>query len=239
MKRWILAAALMLAACGDTIVRSGPESAPANADADTDTSPPSRPRETEAGALTPEPNRFATRVVAFTPGKCAGFGAADMPGIVLGAPQGAGTAQGSLDVVSLGTGGEIVLAFDADIVDGDGPDLLVFENAFHASGDPDPFAEAGEVSVSEDGEAWTTFTCDADGTGCAGQKPVFAARDNDISPLDPAAAGGDAFDLADVGVARARFVRIRDKTNGRCTSQGPNTNGFDLDAIAIVNAEAR
>jgi hypothetical protein len=49
-----------------------------------------------------------------------------------------------------------------------------------------------------------------------------------IDPLDPTVAGGDPFDLADIGAPLARFVRITDR---------PDVPGsFDLDAVGIVNA---
>ena len=194
---------------------------------------PANPGVTPTG----DPIRFATTVVSFTPGACAGFGQTEMPGIVLGPPRGAGDAQGSLDVVSLGRGGEIVLSFEpAVIVDGPGSDFIVFENAFFTGGDPNnPYVELGEVSVSEDGTTWTPFPCTATaapyGT-CAGWRPVYASGPD----FDPATAGGDPFDLSTIGVARARFVRVRDKTAQRCTSQGPNTNGFDLDAMAALHS---
>jgi hypothetical protein len=159
-----------------------------------------------------------------------------MPGVVLGAPDGAGTSMGSLDVVSLGVGGEIVIELGSEVVDGDGVDLLVFENAFFAGGDPSaPFFELGEVSLSDDGVSWTSFACDVEAfstSHCAGWHPVLSSRENGISPLDPAVAGGDPFDLADVGLKRARYVKIRDLSAGG----GPPTAGFDLDAIAIVHA---
>jgi hypothetical protein len=61
---------------------------------------------------------------------------------------------------------------------------------------------------------------------------VHSSPDNGLSPTDPAVAGGDGFDLATLGVARARFVRIRDSgANG----YGGTTGGFDLDAVAVVN----
>jgi hypothetical protein len=67
---------------------------------------------------------------------------------------------------------------------------------------------------------------------CSGWQPVYAnAETNDIDPTDPAVAGGDAFDLADIGVSRARFVRITD----RADLDGQN-GVYDLDAVAIVNA---
>ena len=181
---------------------------------------------------------FATRVVSFTPGKCAGFGNAKMPKVVLGAPVGRGQTEGSTDVVSLGTGGEIVLSFEPNVlVDGPGVDLLVFENAFFSNGADKPFAEIAEVSVSEDGVTWKTFPCTATQYPwgqCAGWHSVA----KDSTSLDPAVIGGDPFDLADIGVTRAKFVRIVDKGGQACNpASNPKTNGFDLDAIAAVHVE--
>ncbi|MBN1772286.1 MAG: cell surface protein [Deltaproteobacteria bacterium] len=179
----------------------------------------------------------AVRVVSFAPGPGAGFGAAELPGIVLGPPSGGGAERGSTDVVSLGVGGEIVLELGgAGILDGPGADLLVFENAFYAGGDPTrPFVEPGVVGVSADGTTFVEFPCGgaAPWEGCAGRAPVFAAPGNGIDPADPAAAGGDAFDLADLGLSSARFVRVRDRGLGPAF---PDTAGFDLDAVVAVHA---
>jgi hypothetical protein len=181
--------------------------------------------------------RFVTDVIdhVFGPGQSTGQDR--FPAPILGPPRGAGCCSGSLDVVALGNGGSVVVAFGGTaIVDEPGPDFTVFENAFNASGDPtQPFAELGTVSVSEDGETWVEFPCTATeypyGT-CAGWHAVFAnADDNDVDPLDPAVSGGDLFDLADVGVERARFVRIVD----RADLDGFD-GVFDLDAIGIVHA---
>ncbi len=189
-------------------------------------------------------DRFVTKVVSFTPGDCAGFGIPQMPGVVEGPPVGGGALQGGLDVVSLGYQGEIVVAFDPNaIVDGPGPDFIVFENAFYANGDPQhPAADLGEVSVSDDGTTWKTWPCTAApappyGT-CAGWHPVYSAPGNGISPLDPKTAGGEAYDLADVGLTHARYVRIRDIGSETCPAEPPKptTLGFDLDAVAVVNA---
>ena len=187
-------------------------------------------------------DRFITKVVSFTPGTCAGFGAGAMPGVVEGPPVGGGAAAGGLDVVSLGTDGEIVVSFEPNaIVDGPGVDFIVFENPFYIAGDPRrPNAELGEVSVSEDGVTWQTFPCTATSYpygSCAGWHVVNSNPTNGISPVDPSVAGGDPFDLADLGLKHARFVRIKDKAHEACTSPNVTTNGFDLDAIAIVHAE--
>ncbi len=182
---------------------------------------------------------YAIAVASFEPGEQAGFGEDALPDVVLGPPRGGGDAMGSLDVLSLGVGGSIVLELGVEAVDGPGPDLLVFENAFRAGGTGPLFAEPGHVAVSADGAHFTEWPCapEADGfPGCAGVSAVYAnAETNEIDPLDPAAAGGDAFDLADLGVARARFVRIRD--SGIDRGFGSPSGGFDLDAIAVVNAE--
>jgi hypothetical protein len=188
-------------------------------------------------------DRFVTKVVSFTPGECAGYGANAMPDIVLGPPVGAGDRAGGTDVVSLGIGGEIVLSFEPNaIVDGPGVDFIVFENAFFAGSGSTPYADLGEVSVSEDGTTWTSFPCtpsDAPPYGtCAGWHPVYSAPGNGISPVDPDKAGGDPYDLAQLGVTKARFVRIRDKATATCEGAPKPTNlGFDLDAIALVHAE--
>lgn len=189
-------------------------------------------------ALASEPSPFIAHVVAFTPGNNASFGQDKLPDIVKGPPKGAGACKGSLDAVSLGDSGEIIVEMGMTIVDGPGPDFIVFENAFIAGCQGDEsqvYAEPGEVSVSEDGESWHVFPCMETSFPygqCAGWRAVFSNPDNDISPLDIDKAGGDAFDLADIGIERARFVRIRDMGSQK---GGPPSAGFDLDAIAVVN----
>ncbi len=175
---------------------------------------------------------FADVVVSFTPGDYAGFGESLYPDIVLGPPEGGGAGSGSTDVLSLGDGGEIVLEFlDIIAVDGPGVDLLVFENPFST------WFETGHVAVSEDGATWFEFPCDPldDANaypGCSGVEPVLSSTANNIDATDPAVSGGDAYDLADVGLATARYVRVRDSGANVYTG---TTGGYDLDAIAVVN----
>jgi hypothetical protein len=178
-------------------------------------------------------------VDAFEPAPEVSFGHAQMPAIVLGPPQGGGETKGGTDVASLGCGGSITLGFaEPWPVDGPGPDLVVFENAFR-SGEI-VFVEPAQVLVSEDGEDWRAFPCEPDGgaeppPGCAGLRPVLAAEPG--AELDPSTLGGDAFDLADVGLAEARWVRLIDRT---AEHYGSDTwclgaaGGFDLDAVAAV-----
>ena len=74
---------------------------------------------------------FADVVVSYDPGEGAGFGQEDFPSIVLGPPMGGGENAGSLDVLSLGENGSIILEMtDGAIVDGPGADFIVFENPF-------------------------------------------------------------------------------------------------------------
>jgi hypothetical protein len=182
-------------------------------------------------------SRFITGAVEHAFGTGQNFGQNRFPAVILGPPKGGGCCQGSLDVVSLGNGGFVVVEFaDTAINDGPGADFIVFENAFQFGGDPNSvFAELGTVAVSDDGQNWTEFECTATMPpygSCSGWQPVYAnAETNDIDPTDPAVAGGDAFDLADIGVSRARFVRITD----RADLDGQN-GVYDLDAVAIVNA---
>lgn len=175
---------------------------------------------------------FANRVVSFTPGPGGTYGQAKMPGVVLGPPEGAGSDAGGLDVVSLGTSGTIVVAFDGmQIVDQPGPDFIVFENAFPG------WQEIGVVAVSEDGVTWHEFPCAwqdkaHDYPGCAGVRAVLANAENGVDATDVTRAGGDAFDLADVTVTTARFVRIRDSGHN---PKDPPGAGFDLDAVAVIH----
>lgn len=182
------------------------------------------------------PTRTISCIDDFSPGAGAGFGQDRLPDIVYGAPLGGGSTGGSLDVLSLGHGGTIVFGFGGNaIVDGEGPDLLIFENAFYVGGNPDVvYQELAEVSVSADGVDWKTFPCEKDQKpplGCAGWHPVYANEDLGISAFDPAVAGGDPFDLADVGLTEARLVRIHDLES----PGGAPSAGFDLDAAALVH----
>lgn len=183
----------------------------------------------DAGVIDP----YADRVKSVTFGPGAGFGQDRFPEVVLGAPSGGGFSSGSLDVLSLGREGVIELEFtDLVAIDGPGVDLLVFENAFGT------FYETGVVSVSDDGSTWFDFPCaqgdiDAGYPGCAGTHVVHANPERNISATDPTVSGGDSYDLAAVGLSRARFVRIRD--TGANRFYGPPGGGFDLDAVAVVN----
>ncbi|HSP98189.1 MAG TPA: dockerin type I domain-containing protein [Candidatus Dormibacteraeota bacterium] len=192
-----------------------------------------------AGAQDP----FADAVVDLTVGDGGGFGTDMLPGIVLGPPRGGGAVQQSLDVVSLGNDGVITLRFDLPLIcDGPGPDFTVFENAFHVGTPEGPiFEEYGIVSVSQDGVTFVDLPYDpVTHAGLAGRTPVLSNPDNGVDPLDPAVSGGDAFDLASVGLAWVAYVRITDPgaaipDPGDRIPPG-DKGGFDLDAIAALHA---
>ena len=124
------------------------------------------------------------------------------------------------------------------------------------------FSEPGEVSVSQDGTDFVPFPCEkTEGDhpyypGCAGVYPVFVRGDttgphpsiptfappiqsfigqfkSQLAPVE--GSGGDSFDLADVGLGWARYVRIvaADHVVGPF---GDFNAAFDLDAVAAVNS---
>lgn len=197
-----------------------------------------------------------------------GFRFDELPGILMGPPGESLPVQGSISTPSLGRGGSATLAFlDNVIVDGPGPDFIIFENAFFKStvpaGQGDPcgvFAEPARVEVSANGLDWTAFPFDPaalalvgpDETPCAalpsllglaGLTPTFTGNwtvPDDPNVWDPngtggvSGAGGDAFDLATVGLAEARFIRITDLDLG--TGFAGNKEGADLDAIVALNS---
>ena len=184
---------------------------------------------------------FVDCVESFTP-EGAMFGQDRFPEVVFGPPQAGPGGTGSVDVLSLGCGGEITLYFDAPaIVDGPGADFIVFENPLPVG--ESTFVEPARVLVSADGLTWHAFPCDPPGEhpplGCAGIARVYAGPENSIDPTDPATAGGDAFDLAQLGLGEARYVRLLDVGEayyGARTWCGGGGGGFDLDAIAVVHA---
>ena len=110
-----------------------------------------------------------------------------------------------------------------------------FENAFVAGSMT--FVEPAQVQVSADGTHWYDFGCDPldpELVGCAGVHPVLEAPED-----DPAAAGGDPFDLEDVGLSHARYVRLIDRTQeyyGEDLWCMGAAGGFDLDAVTALEA---
>lgn len=189
-----------------------------------------------AGALPAHAGGFATSVHEFVPGPGivagSGFGITSR---ILGGPRGEGHDNGSLDVLTLGVGGSVTVAFDGVVFDGPGDDFTVFENGLWFGGGF--YGELLFVEVSSDGIAWARFP-NHSGTpaplalfdtydpalvsGFGGNREVYAnVVTNSIDAFDSAVSGGDAFDLAllaghplvQTGIldlASVRYVRLVD-----------------------------
>jgi hypothetical protein len=194
-----------------------------------------------------EATPYVDRVVEHKLGEGGGFGEKMLPDVVLGPPRGGGKFLGGSDVLSLGKGGSIVLEFvDNEVIDEPGADFIVFENAFLEKPGDDAGRgsfEPAKVEVSFDGREWHEFPYDpVSREGCAGHRPVYANPDTeegrDINPADPAKAGGDPFDLADLKAKLKviRLVRITDLGN---SDGAKGTAGFDLDAVIAVHSRPR
>ena len=166
-------------------------------------------------AALPAQHPFAAQVISCNTNGGAG-GGLFLPQNALGAPQGGGLYQGSLNVHSLGIQGQLTLGFTVPICDGPGADLLVAENPFMTSVFGQVFAEVCFVEVSSNGVDFARFPARYSGPnvdpgpfgavdiGCyenlAGATPVLAgsAQYPGADPQDVVEAGGDAFDLADL-----------------------------------------
>ena len=209
---------------------------------------------------------YAVDVAAIVPGLSAGTN----PEMALGAPTGGGMTQGSTDTYSLGTGGSLTLHMEPPLVDGHGADLLVCENPFYVTGTLQSFAETAFVEVSTDGVQFARMPNNYTGPseplpsftgihparyrGFAGAMPVSASPPL-VDPLDLPAAGGDAFDLAELedhplvlaeqlDLADVRYVRLVDVEAGvDLDSAGHlvfdagigNGSSADIDAVVGLN----
>lgn len=172
--------------------------------------------------------RYPDNVIEFSPGRNAGFGSSYFPENVLGKPDGSDSPQdpnqNENHILTLGTGGHIILEFSQDyVIDGPGPDFTIFENPVQPYGFPErSFIETAIVSVSNDRINWIQFPCELKSTentdlfeknnyvGFAGIEPVLISPTNNINPFDPELSGGDKFDLAEIGVDKCRFIKIQD-----------------------------
>lgn len=179
-----------------------------------------------------------------------GFG--DPSRAVNGVRGGGLTAQ-SLDVYSISLEGHLVLGWSGRrVMDGPGVDLVVFENAFQY-GDGATFMDPVVVEVSSDGETWVAFPHDyvaedearysnraADWRGFAGRTPVLFHEEEraELDRFDPEEAGGDGFDLADLGLASIRYVRLSPASahtnpdTGAPFPRDPVSDGPDIDGVA-------
>ncbi|MBI3992502.1 MAG: hypothetical protein HY342_04450 [Candidatus Lambdaproteobacteria bacterium] len=200
---------------------------------------------------------FADRVVVYAPvlptGEADGAGYF-IPQAALGPPRGAKhVASLGFDKISLTEGGFLVLGFGDGterrcIVNDDGTDFTVVENAAPFQGSSNVFTEAAYVEVSENGTDFHRFPAtppvDPADVGLPAAWSGFAG----IHVYDPeTSTGGDEFDLADVIVAaglpadfQACYVKIVDAGAGVPDAAFPvllispdKGTGADIDAVLV------
>ena len=168
----------------------------------------------------------------------------------------------SFDVLSLGDGGKITVAFAHPITNGPGPDFAVFENSIN-----DTFLELAFVEVSTDGNTFVRFPA-ISLTQTNTQVESFGSLDatNLYNLAGKYRRGyGTPFDLSElsgkpgINLEQINFVRIVDVVGSinpayashdsrYNNSQDPllymvndpwptdfDTGGFDLDAVAVLN----
>lgn len=215
------------------------------------------------GEASPAPARLD--VVVDAPG-ATGEGFGD-PARATNGVRGAGPTQGSFDVYSLdyATRPHLVLGVAGGRVvrNGEGADLVVFENAFRSGEGEGHFMDPIVVAVSRDGTTFvdlphqylapdpSEYSTDPDHwQGFAGITPVLLhEEDAPADPFDPIAAGGDAFDLdalpLDGGEAEAirgegfRYVRLTsaaieiDPRTGARHPRDPVSTGADVDGVYV------
>ena len=170
------------------------------------------------------------------------------PHFAVNGARGGGLSAGGTDVYSLDRDGprtHLVVGFsDLQVVDGEGPDFVVFENAFQISSGGN-FMDPTLVEVSRDGEVWHPFPATFAGTtydndpalweGFAGIQPVVHDVDDRSTPdVDDPEAGGDRFDLADLGLDSVTQIRLSAAPG---VPNEPVSNGPDIDAVYALNYE--
>jgi len=190
--------------------------------------------------LLPQENcRGIDTVYSFIPGEGQNVGQGEeyFPENIFGYPSQLATyqvpEQSPDQILSLGFGGEIIVGFkDFVIEDLDGADFIIFENAFQNPATKKLFVEPAKVSVSSDGINYFEFPYSEETLdGCAGISPTIGNGE----PCIPESIGGDAFDLADVGLNNVSHIKITDisqivKSNPNHKYYDPIMSGFDLDA---------
>ena len=146
------------------------------------------------------------------------------------------------EICSLGLKGEIIIGFkDINIIDGEGADFTIFENAFVNPINHKIFAEPAIVSVSNDGINYITFPYDTVSLqGCAGTIPTYGNK----NPFNPAESGGNSFDLATLGIQSVNYIKIKDITNIILNNHShpffdPTLTGFDLDAVVAIHYQQK
>lgn len=169
--------------------------------------------------------------------------------------------SGSVDVFSRGFSTDppnnylIVEWSGREVIDGDGDDFVVFENAFETAGGV--FVDPIVVEVSSDADTWTAFPHDYRAedenehvrdpekwVGFAGVTPVGWRSSECTDPFAPRA-GGDRFDLADIDRESFRYLRLTsaptvvNPDTGELFPRDFLSDGFDLDGVYAATSRAR
>ena len=150
--------------------------------------------------------------------------------------------------ISLGEGGDALITFDRPIINGEGKDFVVFENAFGPT-----FLELAFVEVSSDGENFFRFPCNS--TSYHNSDNVTEGRTaehyNNLAGKYELG-WGVGFDLSDIAdndlldKNNIRFVRLVDVINGISTDTYGNiiydgvswptySQGFDVTGVGVIN----
>jgi hypothetical protein len=110
-------------------------------------------------------------------------------------------------------GGKIVIEFvDNFLIDGPGPDLKMWEVTGGSASSPYPL-EKLKIEVSQDGSTWFE---------------VESSVDRDAEA-----------DLANSGLAWARYVRLTDVSDRNDFTTRPTADGYDLDAFSALTCADR
>jgi hypothetical protein len=152
---------------------------------------------------------YASEVVSYTPAKRNDGSlipaANRVASKALGNPEGNET----LNYVSLGFGGEIVLRFESAIANGSGNDIAITETTF-GNQNCKRYPEKADVFASQDGCHYTYI-----GQGCQDSQ----------------------FDLGEM--SWAKYIKIKDVSPVNHTYNGEVADGFDLDGITCLHGSAQ
>ena len=114
-------------------------------------------------------------------------------------------------LISLGQGGYVTLELSEPAVDGEGPDIRVFQTT---TGEP--------VTLYASDTAQGPFVLLGLRRFCGTRSPGIFSNHCD-------------FDLRDGGLATARYIKVEDGEIYPCLAGGTLTEGADLDAVQVLN----
>lgn len=160
---------------------------------------------------------------------------------------GNGDQYGSLDVFVIGEANYAIFSCKGKkIINGKGIDIKVFENGFYTNYDKNLMSlDLGIVSVSKDKINWLDFPVSYDKNypqnsskgkkGFIGLNPVYINMNNNFIYPYFNEAGGDGFDLSDLGIAEGdyiKYIKLTDAGNNYLDGQ-IGSNGIDIDGLCV------